>query len=344
MDFRSLNLISIVIPAFNESESLAQLLSELKMVATEASLDLEIIVVDDGSSDSTWQTIAELAASDHRIRGIRFRKNFGKAAALDAGFRAAEGEFVLTLDADLQDDPREIPKFLKKMHEGWDVVSGWKKVRHDPWDKVIPSRIFNWLTRITTGIKLHDINCGLKCYRKEVLREVHLYGGMHRFIPVLAAARGFRIDEMVVSHRPRQYGSSKYGSKRILKGLLDLITVLFLTGYGRRPQHLLGAIGLAAFLFGGLSMLLLALQWVLSRLFDGIPVVHVSETALLYYALGGLLVGGQMLSLGLIAEMLAAESNRDSVGYSISERIDISAEPRDATPDRGATAGEADGA
>ncbi len=335
-------LISIVIPAFNESESLGLLLGELNVVATEASLDLEIIVVDDGSSDSTWKTITEFAAQDTRIRGIRFRRNFGKAAALDAGFRAAEGQFVVTLDADLQDDPREIPHFLKKMYEGWDVVSGWKKVRHDPWDKVIPSRIFNWLTRVTTGIKLHDINCGLKCYRKEVLREVHLYGGMHRFIPVLAAARGFRIDEIIVSHRPRRHGSSKYGSKRILKGLLDLITVLFLTGYGRRPQHLLGAIGLTAFFFGGLGMVSLALQWVLSRVIDGIPVVHVSETALLYYSLGGLLVGGQMLSLGLIAEMLAAASNRDSIGYSISEQIDFSETRNKSERDSVAATGQAD--
>ena len=335
-------MISIVVPAFNEAESLGLLMDELRSVAREHSLELEIIVVDDGSSDATWKTISELAAADYRIRGIRFRRNFGKAAALDAGFRAANGEFVFTLDADLQDDPREIPRFLEKMDEGLDVVSGWKRVRHDPWDKVVSSRIFNWLTRRTTGIKLHDINCGLKCYRKEVLREVHLYGGMHRFVPVLAASRGFRIDEIVISHRPRRHGASKYGSKRILKGLLDLITVLFLTGYGRRPQHLLGGIGLVAFVFGGLGMIWLAVQWVLSRLFDGIPVFHVSETALLYYALGGLLVGGQMLSLGLIAEMLAAEASRDSVGYSITERVEFSAPDEVAPPDVVSAGGEAD--
>lgn len=335
-------MISIVVPAFNEAESLGLLMDELRSVSNEHSLDMEIIFVDDGSSDTTWQTISELAAENQCIRGIRFRRNFGKAAALDAGFRAAKGDFVVTLDADLQDDPREIPRFLEKMHEGLDVVSGWKKVRHDPWGKVFSSRIFNWLTRCTTGSKLHDINCGLKCYRKEVLREVHLYGGMHRFVPVLAASRGFRIDEIVITHRPRRYGLSKYGSKRILKGLLDLITVLFLTGYGRRPQHLLGGIGLLAFLFGGLGMIWLAAQWLLSRLIDGMPVFHVSETALLYYALGGLLVGGQMLSLGLIAEMLAAEASRDSVCYSITERVESFAKKDETTPDVLSAAGEAD--
>ena len=336
-------MISIVIPAFNEAQSLRLLIGELNTVAIEESLDFEFILVDDGSSDGTWDIIAQLAAEDHRIRGIRFRKNFGKAAALDAGFGAARGEFVVTLDADLQDDPREIPRFLEKMGQGLDVVSGWKKIRHDPWDKVIPSRIFNWLTRFTTGTKLHDINCGLKCYRTEVFKEVHLYGGMHRFVPVLAAARGFRIDEIVISHRPRRYGKTKYGSKRILKGLLDLITVLFLTGYGHRPQHLLGGIGLVSFLLGGLGMICLAFQWGISRLFIEIPVFHISQTALLYYAMGGLLVGGQLLSLGLIAEMLAAEASRGSVNYSISERIDLSREAEDSTPARLPAANEESG-
>jgi dolichol-phosphate mannosyltransferase len=314
------NVISIVIPAFNEAQSLGLLIGEINAVATKDSLELEFIIVDDGSSDNTWETIMQMASEDQRIHGVRFRKNFGKAAALDAGFRASRGEFVITLDADLQDDPQEIPRLLEKMQEGIDVVSGWKKIRHDPWDKVIPSRVFNWLTRFTTGTKLHDINCGLKGYRQEVLKEVHLYGGMHRFVPVLAAARGFRIDEIVISHRPRRYGKSKYGSKRMLKGLLDLITVLFLTGYSHRPQHLLGGIGLVSFMLGGLGMGCLAMQWIISRLFVAIPVFHVSETALLYYALGGLLIGGQMLSLGLIAEMLAAEASRGTVSYSISEQ------------------------
>ena len=322
-------MISIVIPALNEGESLALLVAELDAVAKSEALDFEIILVDDGSSDNTWEVIAQLASEDHRVHGIRFRKNFGKAAALDAGFRVASGRFVITLDADLQDDPREIPRLLEKMGEGLDVVTGWKKIRHDPWNKIIASRIFNWLIRVTTGIQLHDINCGMKCYRQEVLREVHLYGGMHRFVPVLAAARGFRVDEIAVRHRPRQYGKTKYGSKRLLKGLLDLITVLFLTGYGHRPQHLLGGIGLVAFMLGGLGMVCLAMQWVLSRLFVEISVFHISETALLYYALGGLLVGGQMLSLGLIAEMLAAEASRGEVNYSVLEETEFLHNPTD---------------
>ena len=328
-------VISIVVPVLNEDESLESLHAEIDAVASSESLELEIIVIDDGSHDRSWAVISELAMKDDRVRGIRFRKNFGKAAALDAGFRAARGSFVMTLDADLQDDPREIPRLLEKMEEGFDVVSGWKKIRHDPWNKIIPSRIFNWLVRRTTGLRLHDINCGMKCYRQEVLREVHLYGGMHRFVPVLAASRGFRVGEIAISHRPRKYGKTKYGSKRLLKGLLDLITVLFLTGYGHRPQHLLGAVGLISFVLGGLGMTSLALQWVLSRMIADIPVFHVSETALLYYSLGGLLVGGQMLSLGLIAEMLAAQSNRGTASYSIFEETGTpertTASPREQT-------------
>ena len=323
-----IRVISIVVPVFNEAESLESLIQEIDAVASSESLSVEIIVVDDGSRDGSWEVIAQAAQRDNRIRGIRFRKNFGKASALDAGFRLARGHFVMTLDGDLQDDPREIPRFLEKMEEGFDVVSGWKKVRHDPLNKIIPSRVFNWLVRMTTGLTLHDFNCGMKCYRQEVLREVHLYGGMHRFVPVLAAARGFHIGEIAIGHRPRKYGKTKYGSKRLLKGLLDLITVLFLTGYGHRPQHLLGGVGLVSFLLGGLGMLSLAIQWVISRMIPGVPVLHVSETALLYYSLGGLLIGGQMLSLGLIAEMLAAQSSRGATRYSITEQTD-SAEPGD---------------
>ena len=287
------NVISIVIPALNEGESLALLVAELDGVATSEALDLEIILVDDGSSDNTWG--GDCATGELRIIASMESVSVGileKRQRSMRDVRVASGRFVITLDADLQDDPQEIPRLLEKMSEGLDVVTGWKKIRHDPWNKIIASRIFNWLIRMTTGIKLHDINCGMKCYRQAVLKEVHLYGGMHRFVPVLAAARGFRVDEIAVSHRARQYGKTKYGSKRLFKGLLDLITVLFLTGYGHRPQHLLGGVGLVAFMLGGLGMFCLAMQWVLSRLFVEIPVFHISESALLYYALGGLLVGG----------------------------------------------------
>jgi dolichol-phosphate mannosyltransferase len=312
-------MISAVIPILNECETLESLHAELDGVAVATGLELDIVFVDDGSSDRSWEVITRLSMEDDRVRGIRFRRNFGKAAALDAGFRAAVGDLVITLDGDLQDDPREIPRLLAKIDEGFDVVSGWKQIRNDPWHKIYPSRIFNWLVRQTTGVKLHDINCGMKCYRREVLQEVHLYGGMHRFVPVLAAARGFQIGEIVVSHRPRKHGKTKYGSMRFVKGLLDLLTVLFLTGFSQRPQHLLGSVGLAAFTLGGLGMLFLSVLWVVSRLFVAIPVVHVSETALLYYSLGALLLGGQMLSLGLLAELIAAQAVRDTDNYSILE-------------------------
>ena len=247
-------MLSIVIPVYNEVESLDALLAEIDEVAREHNYDLDLIFVDDGSSDGSWEAICRLAAGDPRVRGIRFRRNFGKAAALSAGFRAARGEMVMTLDADLQDDPHEIPRFLAAMNHDFDVVSGWKQVRHDPWHKVLPSRVFNGMVSWLTGVQLHDHNCGMKCYRREVFDEVRLYGELHRFVPVLAHARGFRVGELVIQHRARKFGHSKYGVRRFVKGFLDLLTVKFLTGFGQRPQHLLGTIGLFCFLLGGLGL------------------------------------------------------------------------------------------
>lgn len=244
-------MISIVIPICNEVQNLETLYEEIIAASAVGEFELEIVVVDDGSTDGSWGVIERLAASDERLRGIRFRRNFGKSAALNAGFCTVRGDLVMTLDGDLQDDPSEIPRFVAKIEEGFDVVSGWKKIRHDPWCKVVSSRLFNGLVRGVTGLKLHDINCGMKCYRREVLAEVHLYGEMHRFVPLLAAARGFRSGEIVIGHRARKYGNTKYGSKRLLKGFLDLMTVIFLTGYSQRPLHLLGSVGLAAFALGG---------------------------------------------------------------------------------------------
>jgi dolichol-phosphate mannosyltransferase len=231
--------LSLVIPLYNEEESLEQLHKEICEVAETNSYDLEIIFVDDGSTDQSWATIEKIAASDSRVRGIQFRRNFGKAAALQAGFNAVKGDFVLTLDADLQDDPYEIPNFLRQMETGFDVISGWKQRRHDPWHKVFPSRVFNGMVSYMTGVKLHDHNCGMKCYRREVVENVALYGERHRFIPVLAAAQGYKIGEKVVAHRARQFGHSKYGFARFIKGFLDMLTIWFLIKYGLRPQHLL---------------------------------------------------------------------------------------------------------
>ncbi len=317
-------MISVVIPVFNERDSLPALYAEITAVARVGQLDTEILFVDDGSTDDSWRIIAELARDHAEIRGIRFRRNFGKAAALSAGFRAARGDIILTLDADLQDDPAEIPRFLALLNETksgrrLDVVSGWKRVRHDPWHKVWPSRVFNYMVSFLTGVYLHDHNCGMKCYRSEVFREVRLYGELHRFIPVLAAARGFRVGEMEINHRPRRFGRSKYGVRRFIKGFLDLLTVKFLTGFGQRPQHLLGGFGLVCFLLGGLGLTYLGVTWII-RLWDenAFPPLH--QRPLLIYALAALLLGAQMMSIGFLAELVTAYVGRDEDSYSIAEK------------------------
>jgi dolichol-phosphate mannosyltransferase len=313
-------MLSAVVPVYNEASSLVPLHGELNEVMRRQHYELEIILVDDGSTDGTWEIIRELASTDRHVRGIRLRRNFGKAAALDAGFAAARGEIVVTLDADLQDDPNEIPALLEELKRGLDVVSGWKKVRHDSRSRIVLSRIFNWLVGRMTGVPLHDHNCGLKAYRHEVLREIRLYGELHRFIPVLAAARGFRVGERVIQHRPRRFGKSKYGMERVVKGFLDLLTVKFLTGFGQRPLHLLGAVGLGAFLTGLILMVGLAAYWVISRLLPSLEPIHLHQRAALYYSLALLIMGGQFLSIGILAELITAYQGRDSDAYSVAER------------------------
>jgi dolichol-phosphate mannosyltransferase len=305
---------------YNEKESLAILHGEIVAVAAEAKLDLEVIFVDDGSRDGSWDVITALVRTDPRVRGIRFRRNFGKAAALLAGFRAARGERIVTLDADLQDDPKEIPRFMELLDSGLDVVSGWKKLRHDPWHKVYPSRVFNFMVSWLNGVPLHDHNCGMKAYKAEVFREIRLYGELHRFIPVLAAARGFRIGELVINHRPRRYGQSKYGVWRFIKGFLDLLTVKFLTGFSRRPQHLLGAIGLIAFLLGFFGTCWLSVEWLITRFYpDAFPPLH--ERPLLLYSVAAMLLGVQMMSIGFLAELIIAHNSRDEDSFSIAEEV-----------------------
>jgi glycosyltransferase involved in cell wall biosynthesis len=314
-------MLSIVIPVRDEAESLAALHGELCEVATANGYDVEFIFINDGSTDTSWEVIQQLAAKDNRVRGIRFRRNFGKAAALNAGFRAARGELLMTLDADLQDDPHEIPRFLKKMDEGCDVVSGWKKVRYDPWHKVGPSRVFNWLVSWLTGVHLHDHNCGMKSYRREIFDEVRLYGELHRFVPVLAHARGYRVGELEINHRARKFGRSKYGVTRIVKGFLDLLTVKFLTGFGQRPQHFLGTLGLVFFILGLLGMTYLGIYWVLRHWNPAWDPLH--NRPLLLYSVASLLFGGQLMSIGFLAELMTAYHGRDTDTYSIAERINL---------------------
>lgn len=324
-------MLSIVIPVYNEAESLETLYGELDAVARTGGYDLQILFVDDGSRDDSWAVIRRLAEADPRVEGIRLRRNFGKAAALGAGFAAARGELVMTMDADLQDDPREIPRFLERLAEGYDVVSGYKQVRHDPWHKVLPSRIFNWLVSKLTSVHLHDHNCGFKCYRVAVVREVQLYGELHRFVPVLAWARGFRIGEVVVRHRPRRFGHSKYGVKRLVKGFLDLLTVKFLVGFGERPQHLLGGLGLLSFLLGTFGMTYLGAMWLITRLSPEMPDFHLHQhLAATFFSLGALLLGGQLMSIGFLAELITSYQLRGGQTYAVAERTDA---PDPASPE-----------
>lgn len=324
-------MLSMIVPVLNEAPSLEKLAGEIRRTCVEGEIDYELIFVDDGSVDESWETISRLADTDPHIQGVRFRRNFGKAAALSAGIEVSRGEILFCLDADLQDDPAEIPRFLERLEQGMDVVNGWKERRLDPWHKVYPSKVFNWMVSALTGLSLHDHNCGFKCFRREVARELRLYGELHRFIPVLAHSRGFKVAEIPVHHRRREFGHSKYGFNRFIKGFLDLLTVKFLTGYGQRPQHLLGAAGLGCFGLGLLGMCYLACVWILNNAvgplltffsgevwFAGHPI---GNRPLLSYSVAGVLLGAQLLSLGLLAELIVSRIAGTEETYSIGERV-----------------------
>jgi len=313
-------LVSVVVPVYNERESLEELAEEILSVARSEGLKLELIFVDDGSSDGSWETIAALAARHPEVRGLRFRRNFGKAAALQAGFDAARGAQVVTLDADLQDDPAEIPRLLAKLDEGFDLVNGWKRERKDPWHKVWPSKVFNWATSAVCGVALHDHNCGLKAYRREAARALSLHGELHRFIPALLAAQGFAIAELAVHHRPRKYGKSKYGARRFVRGLLDLATVKFLTTYAWRPLHLFGGLGLSCLALGVAGAVSLA-----AACAAGLPQAAVWGAAVLCALF--FLAALQLFALGLLAELFAARAALEKRPFSISERVGDSDKP-----------------
>jgi dolichol-phosphate mannosyltransferase len=315
------HLVSLVIPVLNERESLPALHAEIAEVADRNRLNVEVVFVDDGSTDGSWAVISELAMAHPEVRGVKFRRNFGKAAALAAGFKEARGGTVITLDADLQDDPHEIPRFLEALRGGLDVVSGWKRKRFDPWHKVWPSRVFNWLVGRVTGVRLHDHNCGMKAYRSEVFREVKLYGELHRFIPVLADARGFKVGELVINHRRRKFGRSKYGFRRFAKGFLDLITVKFLTGFGNRPQHLLGNFGLIPAGLGLFGLFLLAVNAVVRVVSDHtVGASATTQIVVAFLSVGLLLFGTQLVVTGLIAELIVGRGPDDLEPYCVAEK------------------------
>ena len=306
-------MISIVIPLFNEQESILELYSEI-CNAISSYNDSEIIFIDDGSSDGSAEKIIDIASKDSKVKLISFYRNFGKSAALSEGFKNANGDIIITMDADLQDDPAEIPNFVNKISEGSDLVSGWKKVRHDPWAKTFPSKIFNFVTRLLTGVKIHDFNCGLKAYRSSVIKSIEIFGGRHRYIPALAGQKNFSISEIIVNHRPRKYGTTKYGGSRLLHGFFDLLTILFLNKYTQHPLHFFGMIGLTTFTAGVLTELLLLYY----KFWLGEP--FAKHIALLLLGLILLFIGIQFFSIGLLGEMMArySEDKEDRVKEIIS--------------------------
>lgn len=315
-------MISIVVPLLNEQDSLDELVERIDASVEKSQLgDYEILFVDDGSTDQSWEVIRRISIANSKVRALRFRRNFGKAAALHAGFQRARGEVIITMDADLQDDPDEIPRLMKSLESGYDVVSGWKQTRYDPWHKRWPSLVFNGILRSATKLHLHDFNCGLKAYRRQVLCEIHLYGEMHRFIPVLANSRGFKVTELAVQHHPRVHGVSKYGVSRILKGFLDLFTVVFLTRFRYRPQHLLGGIGLFACSLAVFLLIILSGMWVWTRVFDGWEPINLHERPVFYLAMTLFIAGLQFLSTGLLAELVVANAAHRTLPYSIQESI-----------------------
>ena len=314
--------ISVVVPLFNEAESLPELVAWIDRVAAENRLSYEVIMVDDGSSDDSWEVVERLKASYPAIRGISFGRNYGKSAALYCGFEAARGEVVFTMDADLQDSPDEIPAMRRMiLEEGYDLVSGWKKKRYDPIGKRWPSKFFNWTARVASGIKLHDFNCGLKAYRKKVIKSIEVYGEMHRFIPILAKKAGYRrIGEKVVEHRARKYGYSKFGLERMVKGYLDLISILFMSHFGRSPMYLFGSLGTLMFLLGGGTTIWIIAAKLWKQAHD-LPLRAVTDQPLFYLAILAVILGVQLFLAGFLGEMINRNSS-DRNKYLIDKTLD----------------------
>ncbi len=305
--------LSIVVPVYDEAASLPELAREIRTVCEAHGYSFEVWLVDDGSRDGSWEVIERLHAEDPRFAGVRLRRNYGKSGALAVGFERARGRYVVTLDADLQDDPAEIPALIELLASGYDLVSGWKKRRQDPPSKTIPSRFFNFVTRKFSGIPLHDFNCGLKAYRREVVKAVHVYGELHRYIPLLAYWEGFtRITEKPVRHRPRKYGRTKFGLERFIRGFLDLITVMFLTRFMSRPMHFFGTFGVLAFVMGFVISLWLSLE----KLLWNQPLTN---RPLLLLGVLMIMVGVQMFTTGLLGELIIRERMERTPPYQVVE-------------------------
>lgn len=319
--------ISVIIPAKDEEESIPELCNWISRVMKEHSFTYEVILIDDGSVDSTWQQITKLNELDDRFKGIRFNRNFGKSAALQTGFRESRGKVVITMDADLQDSPDEIPELYKMIfREGYHLISGWKKVRHDPVSKTLPSKFFNFITRKISGIKLHDFNCGLKAYQDVVVKNISVYGEMHRYIPVIAKWAGFtRIGEKVVEHHQRKYGRTKFGWSR-MTGLLDVLSITFVGRFGRKPMHFFGSLGIMSFLIGFLFTIKLFYDKIKSLYFDHLPMKRdITEQPLFYLALVAVVIGAQLFLTGFLAEMFALQTvaKRD---YLIIDKVGLDAQ------------------
>lgn len=315
--------ISVVVPVFNEEESIPELTHWISRVMDTHGFSYEVILVNDGSTDRSWEVIHTISAVNSNLKGLNFTRNFGKSAALDAGFRRAVGEVVITMDADLQDSPDEIPGLYEMVTAGGlDVVSGWKKERHDPISKTIPSKFFNGVTRWISGIQLHDFNCGLKAYRNKVIKNIHIYGEMHRYIPLLAKWNGFgKIGEKVVQHQPRKYGYSKFGLERFLNGFLDLITVSFVHRYKKKPMHFFGLLGTLSFLsgFGITAWLIFEKIYALS---NGLKIREIVDQPLFFLALVALIIGVQLFVTGFIAELMTSNQSKE-IEYKIDEEVNF---------------------
>ncbi|WKB80725.1 glycosyltransferase family 2 protein [Cellulophaga lytica] len=313
--------LSIVIPLLNEEESLKELHDWIVSVMQSNHFLYEILFIDDGSTDNSWKIISELSTTNPNVKGIRFLKNFGKSQALHAGFKAVKGNVVITMDADLQDNPEEIPELYNLIiNDGYDLISGWKKKRYDSViAKNLPSKLFNWAAQKTSGVKLHDFNCGLKAYRKEVVKNIEVSGEMHRYIPVLAKNAGFtKIDEKVVQHQARKYGSTKFGMERFINGFLDLITIWFLSKFGKRPMHLFGALGALMFVIGFGFALYLGIDKLFLNKFGRL----ITERPQFYISLTAMVMGSQLFLAGFIGEIIV-RSKKNETRYSISEELNI---------------------